>query len=52
MGLAARKASGQYAIERATQILLSHYKRLVSEAAPRKRNLGFRIRNVIERLRA
>ena len=52
MGLAARKASGQYAIERATQILLSHYKLLVSEAAPRKRSLGFRIRSVIERLRA
>jgi 1,2-diacylglycerol 3-alpha-glucosyltransferase len=52
MGLAARKASEQYAIERATQIMLLHYRRLVSEAAPRKRNLGFRIRSVIERLRA
>jgi glycosyltransferase involved in cell wall biosynthesis len=52
MGLAARKASEQYAIERATQIMLSHYKRLASEAAPRKRNLGFRIRSMIERMRA
>ena len=52
MGLAARKASGQYAIEHATQIMLSLYDRLVFEAAPRKRSLGFRIRSVIERLRA
>jgi 1,2-diacylglycerol 3-alpha-glucosyltransferase len=52
MGLAARKASEQYAVERATQIILLHYRRLVSEAAPRKRNLAFRIRSVIERLRA
>jgi 1,2-diacylglycerol 3-alpha-glucosyltransferase len=52
MGLAARKASGQYAIEHVTKVMLSLYNRLVSEAAPRKRSLGFRIRSVIERLRA
>jgi hypothetical protein len=32
--------------------MLSHYKRLASEAAPRKRNLGFRVRSIIERMRA
>jgi glycosyltransferase involved in cell wall biosynthesis len=51
MGAAARQASEQYAIERATKILLAHYERLVSEATPRRRSLRSRLRGLAERLR-
>jgi glycosyltransferase involved in cell wall biosynthesis len=51
MGAAARQASEQYAIERTTKILLAHYERLVSEAAPRRRSLRSRLRGLAERLR-
>lgn len=42
MGQQARQASGVYAIERTTQLMLEHYRRVVKQAAGRKR--GFRAR--------
>jgi len=51
MGLAARKASGKYAIEHATQIMVAHYEHLVSAALPRRRSLGSRIRSLVEKMR-
>jgi len=49
MGDAARRASRQYAIERTTQIMLEHYKRLVFQAAPRKRGLVAYLRSQVEK---
>jgi 1,2-diacylglycerol 3-alpha-glucosyltransferase len=51
MGEAARRASRQYAIERTTQIMLEHYKRLVFQATPRKRGLFTYLRNLVEKFR-
>jgi glycosyltransferase involved in cell wall biosynthesis len=51
MGAAAGKSCEKYAIERTTKIMLGHYERLVSESAPRKRGLGVRVRNFMERFR-
>lgn len=51
MGEASRLASEKYAIERTTQIMLSHYERLVFEAGPRQHTLGVRLRSIIERVR-
>lgn len=45
---AARRASSAYAIERATNILLHHYARLVDEALPRKGNWSVRLRKLLE----
>ena len=52
MGTAARQASSKYAIEHTTQVLLKRYERLLSEFAPHRRGLTFRIRNLLEKLRA
>jgi 1,2-diacylglycerol 3-alpha-glucosyltransferase len=52
MGLAARKASEKYAIERAIRIMLAHYERLTSAALPRRRSLSSRIRSLVEKLRS
>jgi glycosyltransferase involved in cell wall biosynthesis len=52
MGTAARQASRKYAIEHTTQVLLKRYERLLSEFAPHRRGLTFRIRNLVEKLRA
>jgi glycosyltransferase involved in cell wall biosynthesis len=49
MGAAAREASSRYAIERTTQMMLKHYDRLVHEAEPRHRGLGFQFRSLFER---
>jgi 1,2-diacylglycerol 3-alpha-glucosyltransferase len=51
MSLAARKASGIYAIERTSKIMETHYQRLVSEASPRKRTLTARLRGLVEKVR-
>jgi 1,2-diacylglycerol 3-alpha-glucosyltransferase len=52
MGLAARKASEEYAVEHTTQIMLAHYEHLVSAALPRRRSLSSHIRSLVEKLRA
>jgi 1,2-diacylglycerol 3-alpha-glucosyltransferase len=52
MGAAARKKSGAYSIEHTTQVMLKRYERLLSEFAPHRRGLGYRIRNLVERLRS
>ncbi|MGA2490836.1 MAG: glycosyltransferase, partial [Anaerolineales bacterium] len=51
MGLAAQKASDKYAIEHTTQIMLNRYERLITEFAPHHRGLGYRFRNMVEKLR-
>ena len=51
MGSAARQASGKYAIERTTQIMLERYERLLIEFAPHRRGLSFHLRNLMEKLR-
>jgi glycosyltransferase involved in cell wall biosynthesis len=48
MGAAARQASSDYAVERALNLMLEHYERLVRDAEPRKRGLRFRVRTFIE----
>ena len=48
MGDSAREASSIYAIERATDILLKHYAKLVDEASPRKGNWSARLRKLVE----
>ncbi len=48
MGDSARSASSIYAIERATDILLKHYAKLVDEASPRKGNWSVRLRKLLE----
>ena len=48
MGDSARKASSIFAIERATDILLKHYEKLVEEAMPRKGNWSVRLRKLLE----
>ncbi|MEW6718725.1 MAG: glycosyltransferase [Chloroflexota bacterium] len=51
MGDNARQASENYAIERTTQILLDHYRRLVKQAANRKRGVRAVINRFVERWR-
>jgi 1,2-diacylglycerol 3-alpha-glucosyltransferase len=51
MGEAGRQAAEKYAIERTTQIMLSHYERLVFDAGPHQHTLGVRLRGIVERLR-
>ncbi|MBI5963527.1 MAG: glycosyltransferase [Chloroflexi bacterium] len=48
MGDSARKESSIYAIERATEILLNHYAKLVDEAKPRKGDWSIRLRKLLE----
>lgn len=48
MGDSAREASSAYAIERATDILLKEYAKLVDEASPRKGNWSVRLRKLLE----
>ena len=48
MGDSAREVSSMYAIERATDILLEHYQKLVIEAKPRKGNWSVRLRKLME----
>jgi 1,2-diacylglycerol 3-alpha-glucosyltransferase len=48
----ARLASEQYAIERTTRVMLAHYQRLASAAAPRRHSLQARFRSLVERLRS
>ncbi len=51
MGAAARKNSGKYAIEHTSQIMLKRYERLLTEFAPHRRGLSYRICNLVEKLR-
>ena len=51
MGTAARKASGKYAIEHTTQVMLKRYERLLTEFAPHRRGLSYHLRNLVEKLR-
>ncbi len=51
MGIAARRASEKYAIERTTRSMLAHYERLVAEAVPRRHSLRSRLRSLVENLR-
>jgi 1,2-diacylglycerol 3-alpha-glucosyltransferase len=52
MGLAAREASNQYAIERTTQMMLRHYERLANEPRQHKPDLEERLLTIMERFRA
>jgi 1,2-diacylglycerol 3-alpha-glucosyltransferase len=52
MGLAAREASNQYAIERTTQMMLRHYERLAGEPRQHKPDLEERLLTIMERFRA
>lgn len=51
MGEAARQVSTRYAIERTTQMMLSHYEQLVYGSRPRQRGWGVRLRSLLERFR-
>jgi len=51
MGEAARQASTRYAVERTTQMMLTHYQRLVYDSQPRQRNWTVRLRGLLERFR-
>jgi glycosyltransferase involved in cell wall biosynthesis len=48
MGAAARKASEQYAIERTSSIMLSHYTRLAQSPKPKKQKLDERLMSILE----
>ncbi len=48
MGEAARQASRQYAIERTTDMLLAHYKRLIYASRPRRDSWSVRLRGFFE----
>lgn len=48
MGAAARKASDQYAIERTSSIMLSHYTRLAQSPKPKKQKLDERLMSILE----
>lgn len=49
MGAAARQAAEQYAIERTTQLVLSHYENLIAAAASRRQGLHSRVKAWIAR---
>ncbi len=49
MGESARQASTRYAIERTTQTMLEHYRRLVSASRPRRENWEIRLRGLLEK---
>lgn len=51
MGGAARQASTRYAIERTTQMMLTHYQRLAYDLQPHQRNWTVRLRSLLERFR-
>jgi 1,2-diacylglycerol 3-alpha-glucosyltransferase len=51
LGAAAQKSSEKYAIERTTHVMLQRYERLMTEFAPHRRGLGFRLRHLVEKLR-
>jgi glycosyltransferase involved in cell wall biosynthesis len=51
MGTAAREAAKKYDVERTTEIVLSHYRRLISAATSPKRGLRVRLRGLLERMR-
>ncbi len=51
MGLKARNASATYSIDRTTQIMLEHYRRVISKASGRKRGLRARIERLLDRMR-
>ena len=48
MGLAARKASIQYDIERTTKIMLEHYSRLTQSTKPLKQSFDERLMSILE----
>jgi glycosyltransferase involved in cell wall biosynthesis len=52
MSSAAQKESGNYAIERTTQIMLSHYEKLVTESRPRMTPWAVRLRGMLERFQS
>jgi glycosyltransferase involved in cell wall biosynthesis len=51
LGMAAREASGMYAIERTTHIMLRYYETLVHEAEPRHHGLRFRMQGLLEQFK-
>jgi len=51
MGEAARQASTNFAIERTTKMMLTHYNRLVYDLQPRQRDWRVRLRGLLERFR-
>jgi glycosyltransferase involved in cell wall biosynthesis len=51
MGVQARKNSEMYAIENTTQIMESHYKKIISRASKRKSSLRARLTRLIDRWR-
>ncbi len=48
MGVAARKASAQYSIERTTSIMLEHYTRFAESPKPKKQKLDERLMSILE----
>jgi len=48
MGMAARKASEQYSIERTTGIMLEHYTRFAQNPKPKKQKLDERLMSILE----
>ena len=48
MSDSARRASSTYAVERTTDVLLSHYEKLILEARPRKGDWSARLRKLLE----
>jgi len=51
LGAASHEASGNYAIERTTRIMLRYYETLVHEAEPRHRGLRFRFQELMEQFK-
>jgi len=49
MSIASREASSHYAIEKVTDNLLSHYKKLVKDSQPRKSSWRTRLRGLVEK---
>jgi 1,2-diacylglycerol 3-alpha-glucosyltransferase len=49
MGIAAKKASTAYAIERTTSLMLDHYERLIRDYKPRKGNWAVQLRKLLEK---
>lgn len=51
MGAAARVESERYDIQRTSQAMLAHYRRLIEESGPKRRSLGQQIKSFFERFR-
>ncbi len=51
MGEQARQASGFYAIERTSAIMLENYQRIVEKSSGRKRGLRARFERLLDRMR-